>query len=102
MAKHPARYAITYGLDGCYMPDSHAGAFEVHTRRDLAALIKAELETYDLPASLFSDVKIRRLWSFIARNGSSSAHFTLRHKGNALCFSGLTEQEYAYATREDA
>jgi len=94
MPKHTARYAVTFGLSGCYMPDSHDGAFEVTTRRELASLIRGELETYDMPASLFREVRIARLWRFIKRHGSSSAHFSLVHGGNELAFHGLTEQEY--------
>jgi hypothetical protein len=90
-----ARYAITFGLQGCYMPDSHGGAFECTTRRKLADLIRDELRQYDLPAYLFRDVRIRRLWGFIRRYGSSTAHFSLCHGSNVLQFHGLTEQEYA-------
>ena len=95
MSKHVARYAVTFGLAGCYLPDSHAGAFEIATRAELASLIKGELAAYDLPASLFREVRIRRLWGFIARHGSSVAHFSLRHGGHELAFHGLTAAEYA-------
>ena len=94
MTRHIARYAVTYGLNGCYMPDSHAGVFEFHTRSELAAFIRAELEVYELPKSLFNEVRITRLWSFIKRHGSSTAHFSLVHKGYVLAFNGLTEEEY--------
>lgn len=94
MPRNVARYAVTYGLSGCYMPDSHSGAMQFDTRAELASFIRAELETYDMPASLFADVKIRRLWSFISRHGSSSAHFSLTHGGYALAFHGLTEDEF--------
>jgi hypothetical protein len=97
---HVARYAITYGLSGCYLPDSHGGCFEAPTRRDLAGFIRAELEQYDMPASLFEDVKIRRLWGFISRHGSSSAGFELSHAGYSLSFHGLTQDEYR-AAQED-
>jgi len=94
MTKHIARYSVTFGLRGCYMPDSSSGPYEFATRRELSAYIKDELAAYDLPASLFREVNIRRLWSFITRNGSSSAHFALYHKENALEFHGLTEEEF--------
>ena len=100
--RNPARYAITYGLEGCYMPDSHAGVYEVHTRRELAHLIRELLSMYDMPASLFRDVRINRLWSFIKRHGSSTAHFHLSHGANALSFHGLTAEEYASESEEDA
>lgn len=89
-----ARYAVTFGLAGLYMPDSHDGAHEFHTRRELADFIRGELETYDLPKTLFRDVNIRRLWGFIKRHGASTAHFTLYHGDHELAFHGLTEAEY--------
>jgi hypothetical protein len=94
MAKHIARYSVTYGLSGCYMPDSSSGPIACATRGELASLIKSELETYEMPASLFAEVKIRRLWTLIARNGSSVAHFHLNHGANVLSFHGLTVDEF--------
>lgn len=101
MPKQIARYAVTFGLSGCYMPDSHGGAHEFTTRRELADFIRSELEMYDLPASLFREVNIRRLWRFIAKYGSSTAHFALHHGANALEFHGLTEDEYNQQNRDD-
>lgn len=100
MARNVARYAITFGLQGCYMPDSHGGAFEVATRRELASLIRDELRVYDLPASLFREVRIRRLWSFIKSHGSSCAHFHLAHGPDVLSFHGLTEEEFQQQNEE--
>lgn len=77
------------------MPDSYSGAFECNTRAQLAAFIRDQLKFYDMPASLIREAKIRdQLWPFIKRNGSSQAHFRLNHKGNALRFIGLTENEF--------
>lgn len=98
----PARYTVTYGLHGCYMPDSNMGAIEFDTRKAFASFIRSELETYDMPASLFRDVKITRLWAHIQRHGSSVAHFALTHKGYELAFHGLTEAEYEQANAEEA
>ena len=89
-----ARYAVTFGMTGCYMPDSHDGAFEFGTRSELAQFIKSELEVYGMPASLFGEVRITKLWGFIKRNGSSCAHFGLCHKGFTLGFHGLTHDEF--------
>lgn len=101
MAKPIARYAVTFGLRGCYMPDSHDGAHEFTTRKELADFIRSELEMYDMPASLFREVRINNLWHHIKRHGSSSAHFALHHEANALEFHGLTEDEYTEQTRDD-
>lgn len=94
MSRPVARYAVTFGLQGCYMPYSHNGVFEVTTRRELAAFIREELRVCDLPACLFREVRITRLWAFIKRYGSSTAHFSLCHGSNVLQFHGLTEEEY--------
>lgn len=91
-----ARYKILFGLSGCYLADSEYGVFEVTTRKELSSLIRNSLEFYEMPKYLFSQVKIRKLWSFIKRNGSSSAHFNLHHKQFVINFYGLTEEEYLY------
>jgi len=96
----PARYCITYGLAGCYMPDSNEGAIQCDTRGDLIQTIRDALERYEMPQSLMREVRVQRLWRFIQRFGSSSAHFTLTHKGNALSFHGLTLQEYREQSAE--
>lgn len=98
MSTKPARYAVTLGLSGCYMPDTHFGAYECATRRELASVIRDLLRMSDMPASLFQDARIARLWSFIQQHGSSTAHFSLVHKGYALTFHGLTEDEYSTET----
>lgn len=95
MSKPTARYSVTFGLRGCYMPDSVSGAFAVGTRRDLAAYIRAEMDMNDIPANRFAQVGIRALWRHIARYGSSSAHFAIdAQEGYVLEFHGLTEDEY--------
>lgn len=94
MFNNPARYTVTYGLSGCYMPDCNLGPMRFDTRRELAAFIRSELDSFDMPQSLFREVRIRRLWSFIQRHGSSTAHFRLVHNGSELAFHGLTEEEY--------
>jgi hypothetical protein len=102
MPKHIARYAITNGLAGCFMPDHHSGAYEFATRRELAAEIRSQIETQGWPASMFAEVKIRRLWGFIARNGSSVAHFSITRDGYEIAFHGLTEDEYKQQSEADA
>jgi hypothetical protein len=94
-------YSIMFGLRGCYMPDSHFGAFTGTTRRELADTIRAALAFYDMPAWRFSDVRINRLWSLVKRHGSSSAHFSLDAEfGCCLEFIGMTEAEFAQAERD--
>ncbi len=101
MASKIARYSISYGLAGCYMPDSISGPYIVTTRRELAELIHDQLRMYEMPARLFRDANVRRLWRFITKHGSSMAHFNLQHGANALSFHGLTEEEAEQAEREN-
>lgn len=90
-----AFYKVGFGLAGCYLDDSQSGAFEVNSRGELAAAIRDELQSYDLPKSLFADVGIRRLWSAIAFAGSASSYsFHIHHGANVLTFYGLTEREF--------
>ena len=96
-----ARYAITTGLHGLYMPDSHLGAFEANTRRGLMDQIRYAIEFADFPKSSVREVKARRLWSFIKRHGSSTAHFTIVHKGQEIAFHGLTEEEFNQQSEEE-
>jgi hypothetical protein len=91
--KRIAYYAVTYGMAGCYLPNT-CDSSSFATRGEMANAIKADLSLYDMPVSLFRDVHIRKLWGFIQRHGSSTAHFALHHKGMVLQFHGLTEDEY--------
>lgn len=90
-----ARYSVSYGLAGCYMPDTVSGPLTFSTRRELAAFIRDELAAYDMPASLIREVRLRRLWGFVKQRGASVAHFSLEHRGYSLAFHGLTEGEAA-------
>lgn len=92
--KNVARYSVHFGLSGCYMPDSHYGAFEATNRKDLAQTIRDAIAFYELPASLFAQARVTKLWNHIKQHGSSVAHFTLYHKNHALTFSGMTEDEF--------
>jgi hypothetical protein len=90
-----ARYSVTFGLAGCYMPDSVSGPLAFATRAQLMDFIRSEIAAYDLPKSAIRQVKAQRLWGHIVRHGSSVAHFAIHHGANALEFHGLTEAEFA-------
>lgn len=101
MAKQTWRYTYYYGLQGCYMPDSNGGAYSGTTRRELADLIRATLQLYDMPSSAIRQVKLSNLWHHIKRHGSSSAHFHITDgEHNVLTFSGLTEDEFNEMERD--
>jgi hypothetical protein len=89
-----ARYNTTSGLAGCYMPDNVGGPLEFTRRKDLAAHIRYELEFLEWPAGLIREVKLNRLWAFIKKHGSSTAHFAIHYKQFVLEFHGLTEDEF--------
>lgn len=101
MGKPVARFMIAYGLNGCYLPDSDAGAYEVTTRKALVAAVRDALELYDMPASSIRQVKWRRVWAWVKRSGHSSLHYSISHKGFALSIMGLTEEEYQAQTADD-
>jgi hypothetical protein len=101
MSKPVARYTITSGLAGCYMPGSNSGPQEYTSRKELADAIRYEIESQDWPAYLFREVCIRNLWAHIKRYGSSSAHFRIQHGAHEIAFHGLTEEEYSEQSRED-
>ena len=94
------RYAIQYGLSGCYMPDSTSGPYIGHTRRELMGLIRDTLKDYDMPVSLARDLHIKRRWPLIKRYGTSVHHISITHKGNELHFQGLTRDEATQLARE--
>lgn len=102
MSKPVARYMITSGLAGCYIPDCNHGAREFTTRREFAHKIRDLVSFMDWPQRVARQVSVRTLWSFITRNGSSCAHFTLNHKGCEIAFHGLTAAEYHEAVASDA
>lgn len=102
MPRHIARYTVTSGLAGCYLPDSASGPMEFHTRKALASYIREELTSHDFPEHLFASVGIRGLWNWISRHGSSIAHFRIEHKGREIAFHGLTEDEFNEQSREAA
>lgn len=101
MPRHSALYAVTTGLSGCYMPDSHHGAFAFGSRAELAAFIRYEIEAQGFPASTFRQASIRDLWRRIARSGSSCAHFRITHGDREIAFHGLTDDEFNAANSED-
>jgi len=73
---------------------------EFTTRRALSEFIRFELRSYEMPARLFQEVDIKRLWQAIQRHGSSSYGFSLYHKGNVLQFHGMTEYEFNASQEE--
>jgi len=88
-----AYYVFTSGLPGC-LPDYNSGAMAFTTRRDLSRAIRAELEILNYPKSCFADVCIEKLWGFIKRHGSSTAHRAVYHGDRVFEMHGLTESEY--------
>lgn len=95
-------FTFSYGLQGCYMPDSHFGPFVATRRKDIAAAIRDALEFYEAPKSAIRQVSLTRLWSQAKRHGTSSIHFCIAtDKHNMLEFHGLTEDEYNAQSAED-
>ncbi|MER9178919.1 hypothetical protein [Mesorhizobium sp. M0767] len=89
-----ARYAVTFGLAGCYMPDSHLGAYEFRTRGEFIAFIKDEIEQHGFPKNTFGQANMRKRWGRIKRHGSSVQHFSIDHGSYSIGFHGLTLAEF--------
>ena len=88
-------FTLTYGLQGCYMPDSHEGPYAVTRRKDLVSTVRYILDLYDAPKSAIKQVKWRDVWAHAKRHGTSSLHFCIAtDQHNMLKFHGLTEEEY--------
>ncbi len=98
--RHPARYTVTSGLAGLYTPNDNSGPIEFTHRSELVAYIRQEMDYHEFPASLFREIGVRELWKFIARHGSSSAHFSVQHGDYEIAFHGLTEEEFKQEEEE--
>ena len=91
-------FSLTYGLQGCYMPDSHFGPYHCRTRGGIAYAIRETLATLDVAPSRIRQVALRRLWAQAKRTGTSSIHFAIATDAhNMLEFHGMTEAEYLEA-----
>lgn len=94
MTQKIARYSISNGLAGCYMPDSQNGPYFFTTRKEFAAFIRGEIAQMDWPACEIKQANLRNVWKFIQRNGSSVAHFRIQRGAYEIAFHGLTEAEF--------
>ncbi|MBR1173880.1 hypothetical protein JQ617_07935 [Bradyrhizobium sp. KB893862 SZCCT0404] len=95
-------FTISYGLQGCYMPDSHFGPFAVTRRKDLVNAMRDALEFYEAPKSRLREVSWSKLWSTAKRHGTSSVHFCIATDDhNMVEFHGLTEAEFNEHNKED-
>jgi len=95
-------FTITYGLQGCYMPDSDYGPYAVNRRKDLIDAVRDTLAMVDAPKNRLRHVRWRRLWSQAKVHGTSSVHFCIAtDKHNMIEFHGLTEDEYNEQNVED-
>lgn len=97
-------FNLTFGLQGCYMPDSYYGPHAVSRRKDLVSAVRETLEMLldqegdRSVAGCMRQVDWTRLWSQAKRHGTSSIHFCIAtSKHNMLEFHGMTEAEYLEA-----
>ena len=89
------KFTISSGMPG-YMPNYNSGAYVATTRKELAEILRSELEMLDYPANRFNDFNVTRMWRFIqnARSGSSCHSYCDTHNGEQLSINGLTDAEY--------
>ena len=109
MAKPATCYfTLTYGLQGCYMPDSHWGPHAVTRRKDLIGAVRATLDTLLYQegdrsvAGCMRQVDWKRLWSSAKRHGTSSIHFCIATGDHTMLeFHGMTEAEYLEVEKDN-
>lgn len=109
MAKAATCYFnLTFGLQGCYMPDSSYGPHAVSRRKDMIGAVRDTLEMLldhegdRAVAGCMRQVDWRRLWSQAKRSGTSSIHFCIATGEHTMLeFHGMTESEYLEAEREN-
>jgi len=90
-----ARYTITSGLAGCYLPNSASAPQAYHSRRELADAIRAEIEYQSFPKSAFAQAQVRNLWRKIVHvDSASSMHFSIEHGAYEIAFHGMTQEEF--------
>jgi hypothetical protein len=94
MTAKTSYFMISFGLQGCYMPDSYTGAYSATTRREIVAALKDAIDFYDFPKTSIRQVSLKRLWDHAKKHGTSSLHFCIGHKHNMIEFHGLTKSEY--------
>ena len=93
------RYTVIVGKDAARI-SFESGPYVGTTRRELAELIRRELDGAGFPASAFKQARLRDIWPSIARYGSSSIHMQFDHGEKMLRFNGLTEEESDQMERE--
>lgn len=103
MSRHATCYfALAYGLNGCYMPDSDYGSYAVTKRRDMLSVMREALEFYEFPKNSMNHISWRRLWRQTVNSGTSSVHFSIGNvNGAGVQFMGLTESEYNERNQDD-
>lgn len=104
MAQIPYKFQITSGMPE-YLPNYHSGPYYAATRKELADILRTELEMLNYPANRFVDFNIKRTWRFIqfAQSGSSCHSFCDDHNGERMEICGLTDAEFGEmeAAQED-
>lgn len=100
-------FNLSYGLQGCYMPDSYFGPHCVTRRKDLVSAVRDTLEMLldqegdRAVSSCMRQVNWTRLWSQAKRSGTSSIHFCIAtSEHNMLEFHGMTEEEFVEAEKD--
>lgn len=91
----PYKFTVTSGMSG-YMPNYQSGPYVAHTRRELIAIVRDELEMLNYPANRLKTMGIRNLWRFVqnAKSGSSAHTSCDPHNGESLSLHGLTDAEF--------
>ena len=102
MTQTQYKFHIMSGMPG-YMPNYNSGPYYVSTRKELATVLRDELDMLDYPANRFADFNVKRMWSFIqsARSGSSCHSYCDTHNGEQMSICGMTDAEFDEAIQNE-
>ena len=95
MTQTPYKFHIMSGMAG-YMPNYNSGPYIASTRKELADILRTELNMLNYPANRFADFNVRRMWRFVqfAKSGSSCHSSCEDHNSEQMEVCGLADHEF--------
>ena len=98
MPQTPYKFVVLSGMPGC-LPNYVSGPMIANTRKELADILRDELEMLDYPKNRFSDFKVKRLWRRLQmyKSGASLHSRCNTHNGEYMSIQGMTDAEYTAA-----
>lgn len=102
MSQTPYKFVILSGMAG-FMPNYNSGPLQANTRKELAEILREQLDMLDYPANRFNDFCVADIWRRVqAFKSGSSVHSNCEpHQGETMFIQGLTDEEYTQQLNED-